>query len=643
MKIDKQKELIKMDTQKSLETELQREIKNVLSQFTTYWEDDMLLKDRVLEDLRDYKESLITALVSNELIKNTYSIQIGDTTVFKTEDFIEMLRYKNYWENSYTKYTNEIGLTSEGKYLKYNTDVVLGFPHKDCVLEGGMTKEEIGKKEVYYHNVLAKEEVDTLLSPKALSNIKKIDESGIHSVSEYKDTDNLILKGNNLIALNALKERYAGKIKMIYIDPPYNTGGDSFKYNDRFNHSTWLTFMKNRLENAKDLLSKDGSIWINIDDDEAHYLKVMCDEVFGRDNFISNVIWQKKFSPQNDARYFSDMHDHILVYSRDKDMFSINLLPRTAEMDKRYNNPDDDPRGPWSSSDLTVKTYSKNYDYPIETPGGNIVNPPKSRCWRTSKERFEQLVKEDRVWFGEDGNNVPRLKRFLSDVKQGITPVSIWTHNEVSHNQEARKEITSLLDEEDFATPKPEKLLHRIIHLGTNENDIVLDFFMGSATTQAVAHKMGRQYIGIEQMDYIETVSVPRLQKVIAGEQGGISEDVNWQGGGSFVYAELHSINEQYISRIQEANEDGTLNPILEDMKENAYLNFKVEFERLKPTDKVFQSLRLEEKKNILIQALDMNQLYLNYSEIEDTQHGISEEVKQFNHSFYQKEGEKNE
>src|SRR5699024_793718 len=289
------------------------------------------------------------------------------------------------------------------------------------------------------------------------------DENGVHEVDSFYEDDNLIVKGNNLLALHTLKEKYAGKVKLIYIDPPYNTGGDSFNYNDKFDHSTWLTFMKNRVEIAYELLSTTGSLWINIDDDEAHYLKVLCDSVFGRENFISNIIWQKKFSPQNDEKYFSDMHDHILMYAKSKEYFQVNLLPRTDEMNSRYKNPDNDPRGPWSSSDLTVKTYSAEYDYPITTPSGKIINPPKSRCWRTSKENFMKLVEENRVWFGENGDNVPRLKRFLSDVKQGITPVSIWSHTEVSHNQEARKEITSLLDDADFATPKPEKLLQRII------------------------------------------------------------------------------------------------------------------------------------------------------------------------------------
>ncbi|MGG3854262.1 site-specific DNA-methyltransferase [Caldifermentibacillus hisashii] len=619
-----------------METKIQSEINHVLKQFPEYWEDDSLLKNKVIDDLRNYKKELIEKLLSNETIKNTYSLKLENGTIFKIEDFISMLRYKKYWENSYTRYSNEIGLTSGDKYLKYNTDVVIDFPHKDCVLEGGMTKEEVRKDEVYYHKVLAKEEIDIMFSPKVLTNITKYDENGERQITEFVDTENLILKGNNLIALHTLKERFAGKVKLIYIDPPYNTGNDSFRYNDKFNHSTWLTFMKNRLEVARELLTNDGSIWINIDDDESHYLKILCDEIFGRNNFISNIIWKKKYSPQNDARFFSDMHDHILVYSKDKSIFKLNLLPRSQEMNKRYINPDNDSRGPWKPGDLSVKTYNANTDYTITTPSGRQVNPPKGYCWRVSKEKLNEMIAENRIWFGEDGNNVPAIKRFLSEVKQGVTPTTIWDYSEVSHNQEARREILAL-SIENFSTPKPERLLRRIIHLGSNENDIVLDFFMGSATTQAVAMKMKRRFIGIEQMDYIETVSIPRLKKVIEGEQGGISKDVEWTGGGSFVYAELYPLNQKYVDLIQKTNSDEEIENLIGRIKESAYLDFKISFDKVTNNNSDFASLSLNEKKDILIQALDANQMYLGYSEMDDEQYDIPEQVKQFNHSFYNK------
>lgn len=273
----------------NVETELLSQIKEVLLTFPKYWEEEVLLRNKVAEDLRSYNQELIEALLSNKLVKDTYSITLNSTNIFKIEEFISMLRYKNYWENSYTKYSNEIGLTSEGKYLNYNTDVVLDFPHKDSVLEGGMTKEDQGKKEIYYHNVLAKEEIDTLLSPKVLTNIKKYDKNGEHNIDDFTDKDNLIIKGNNLVALYSLKERYENKIKMIYIDPPYNTGNDTFRYNDKFNHSTWLTFMKNRLEISKELLSNDGIIVIQVDYHENSYLRVLMDELFGKENYVSEI------------------------------------------------------------------------------------------------------------------------------------------------------------------------------------------------------------------------------------------------------------------------------------------------------------------------------------------------------------------
>src|SRR5690625_3909904 len=327
-----------------VETTLLQEIKKVLSQFDSYWDSDLLLKNKVVEDLRNYEETLITALLSNDLIKEIYTIEVGDTAVFKTEDFIDMLRYKNYWENSYTKYTNEIGLTSEGKYLRYNTDVVLDFPHKDCVLEGGMTKEDVGKKEIYYHNVLAKEEIDRLFSPKVLTNIKKYDEDGEYEVTDFKDTDNLILKGNNLVALHTLQERYAGKVKLIYIDPPYNTGNDSFKYNDRFSRSTWLIFMKNRLEIAFNLLKEDGVIVVQSDSNENHYLKVLCDEIFGTEKFVTQISVEMsatqgmKVASAKNGNIVKNS-EYLLLYSKSgkKDVMTNILYDPRLEYDTHYS------------------------------------------------------------------------------------------------------------------------------------------------------------------------------------------------------------------------------------------------------------------------------------------------------------------
>ena len=358
-------------------------------------------------------------------------------------------------------------------------------------------------------------------------------------LSYGEQSENMIIKGDNLEALQALLPYYKGQVKCIYIDPPYNTGGAFEHYDDNLEHSKWLSLIYPRLELLRDLLSEDGSIWISIDDDECHYLKVICDEIFGRKNFINNVIWQKKFSPQNDAKWLSDNHDHILCYAKNKDVWRPNLLPRTDEMNARYKNPDNDPRGAWTSGDLSVRTYSKAYDYPIVTPSGKIVNPPAGRCWRIGKEGMDNLIKDNRIWFGDKGDNTPRLKRFLTDVKQGMTALTIWTHAEVGHNQEARQEVKNFNIENVFATPKPERLIERILTLATNKDDIVLDSFLGSGTTCAVAQKMGRRYIGIEMGEHAITHCVPRMKAVIDGEQGGISKTVNWNGGGGYTFYDL--------------------------------------------------------------------------------------------------------
>ncbi|MBI1925497.1 site-specific DNA-methyltransferase, partial [Candidatus Poribacteria bacterium] len=513
------------------------------------------VQDRAWKIDRD----LVKLLLSDKEIKAKFFDEIEGHWIFNLNTFIDYISQKNFLDNSYTRFRNRIGLTVGDKYLRERGDVALVWPYKDCVLEGGQTKEEEKRKEIFFNEVLAQDEINRLLDPKVLTHFVRYTAQGKEKVTGFRRDENgvirenLILKGNNLLALHTLKGQFRGQVKLIYIDPPYNTGNDSFGYNDNFNHSTWLTFMNNRLEVARDLLRQDGSIWINIDDDEAHYLKVLCDDVFGRENFVANVVWEKKQSPQNDAKWLSDSHDHILIYAKNKEIWRPNLLPRTEEMNSRYKNPDNDPRGLWASGGLDVKTYSATYDYPIKTPSGRVVHPPKGYCWRVSKERFEELVKDNRIWFGEDGNNVPRIKRFLSEVQEGAVSKTIWFRSEVGDNQEAKREAKSILGDEFFGTPKPERLLQRIIHIGSIAGDIVLDFQLGSGTTAAVAHKMGRQYIGVEQMDYIESIPVERLKKVMAGEQGGISKAVNWQGGGDFIYLELMKYNEAFMERIPAA------------------------------------------------------------------------------------------
>lgn len=616
---------------------LQDDLKEVLEEDENLVVDGRLNKALIEQKALALDKVFLEQILCSDSLKKHFFEDVGGILVFDKVKFQQFIHNKSFLPDSYTSYKNKIGLTANGNYLSKSGEVVLAWPHKDCVLEGGQTKEDAKRDEIFWNETLAPDDIDRLLSPKVFTHWKKYDKDGEQEVREPSLKDNYLIKGNNLLALHSLAEVYRGKVKLIYIDPPYNTGNDDFGYNDRFNHSSWYTFIKNRLEIAKEMLSNEGSLWINIDDDEGHYLKVLADEVFGRENFVSNVVWEKKYSPQNDARWFSDMHDHIFVYAKHKETWRPNLLPRTEEMNSRYTNRDNDPRGPWKAADLSVKSYSEKSDYPIETPSGRIVEPPDSRCWAVSKEKFQELVDDDRIWFGEDGSNVPALKKFLSEVQNGIPPSSIWSYSDVGHNQDARKEVIKLFknEEGDFSTPKPEFLLKRIIHIATDENDIVCDFFLGSGTTTAVAHKMGRQYIGIEQMDYVEEVTKKRLQKVIEGEQGGISKGVEWEGGGSFIYAELKKANQQWVEDIQEAEDSIALKGIWEQMKEKAFISYKIDPNDIDEHAEAFGQLSMEDQKRFLIEVLDKNLLYVNYSEIEDADFAVSEDDKKLNHAFY--------
>ena len=666
-----------MTGKNQVETKLITQIKEVLSTFPEYWEEETLLRNKVAEDIRAYNQKLIEALLANELIKDTYSITFDSATIFKVEDFISMLRYKNYWENSYTKYANEIGLTSEGKYLKYNTDVVLDFPHKDSLLEGGMSKEDLVKEEIYYHNVLAKEEIDTLLSPKLFSNVKKFNEEGEQEITKFENIDNLIIKGNNLLALHTLKERYAGKVKLIYIDPPYNTGSDSFKYNDKFNRSTWLTFMKNRLEAAYDLLANDGVIFISIDDNQYSYLNILCNEIFGEENLLDTFFVQVRYTNKslNERDDFQRVMEQVLIYSKDRKSFKPNKPYTeydTSSFKYKINELQEGEKIKLGGKNVEI---FKPGDYEIVESDDLELEGLKA-TWasgsvltsNTSGKFFDQHLSKRKVidglnvlykvdGIGEDGLGYRYFtgpKRENAIRGQFYAGIPTYRRKEILEG-EARKysPIVNYYDMSgDFGNirheggvslnsgKKPEKLLQKIIEISTNKQDLILDFHLGSGTTSATAHKMNRRYIGVEQLDYIEELAIERLKNVIKGDETGVSKDENWQGGGSFVYAELHSLNDAYIKDIQNTENEDKLNNVLKKMKDSAYLNFKVDLNRVTSADEDYQSLTLDEKKNILIQSLDMNQLYLNYSEIDDAQYNISDSVKEFNHSFYQNEGD---
>lgn len=358
------------------------------------------------------------------------------------------------------------------------------------------------------------------------------------------DNRNMLIQGDNLEALKALIPFYAGQVKCIYIDPPYNTRSAFSHYDDNLEHSIWLSMMYPRLELLRELLSEDGSIWVSIDDNEAHYLKVMMDEVFGRGNFVANIFWQKTPTRENRTDV-SAVHDHILLIAKNREVWKNvrNALPASDSQLERFTNPDNDIRGPWASLPAHAKAEKGRRQaqfFTITTPSGRQVDPPAGRCWLYTEPRFNEMVDDNRIWFGADGNNVPRVKKFLSEVQAGLVPSTFWAYQEVGTNGQAKGELVTLFPgETPFSTPKPEGLLSRIIHIATNPGDLVLDSFLGSGTTAAVAHKMNRRYIGIEMGDHAQSHCQTRLQKVVDGEQGGISKTVDWQGGGGFRFFKL--------------------------------------------------------------------------------------------------------
>ena len=369
-------------------------------------------------------------------------------------------------------------------------------------------------------------------------------EKSCHAAERHSDADifdNMLIHGDNLLALKALEQDFTGKVKCIYIDPPYNTGSAFEHYDDGVEHSLWLSLMRDRLEILKNLLAEDGSLWVSLDDNEQAYFKVMCDEVFGRNNFVDTIIWQKIYTIKNSAQYFSGMHDYILVYAKIKNKWKRNLLERTQKLNDSYTNPDNDSRGPWTTNAIQARNFYSQGLYEIVGPTGKKFTPPAGTYWRISYDTFRALDADGRIWWGKDGTSAPRIKKFLSEIKNGIVPATLWLHTDVGQNADAKQEIRTLFHEEGiFDTPKPERLIQRILQIATNPGDLVLDSFLGSGTTAAVAHKMGRRWIGIELGDHCYTHCIPRLKKVIDGEdEGGITKAVNWQGGGGFRFYEL--------------------------------------------------------------------------------------------------------
>lgn len=627
---------------------MKKELENLLMGNSDFVVDGVLNKNKLLELANKYDSVLLKTLMKNSSIKSHFFIEIEPGILaFKLETFLQFVNNKAFLPNSFTAYKSRIGLsTPDKKYISDNNDIVLNFPYKDCILEGGQNKEEVKREEIFFNETLAPSEINRLLDYKVFENFVRYSSEGEFKVDALSLNENLIIKGNNLVVLHSLKERFSKKIKCIFIDPPYyfirNKPSDTFSYNSNFKLSTWLVFMKNRIEAAYKLLRDDGVIFVSISDEGAHYLKVLMDDIFDMENFIADVTWESRKSVSSDG-LLSMNSNHILVYARDKNKVNKNDFRLALDIES-FIYDDNDGRGPYRVEPFDAPDVRKNLEYSIKNPNtGEVYIPPTGRHWRTDEQTYLQYLKEDRIRFGSKGKSKPQYKAYYEEVKSvgkgkasstiwhDITPSILWLNLDTNTN--ATNDQVELFGESVFTNPKPEDLVKRAIELSTDEGDYVLDFFMGSGTTPAVALKLNRKFIGIEQMDYINTVSVERLKKVIEGEQTGISKAVNWKGGGSFVYCELKNDAQNTVEQIKQAESLDELLIIFNKMKSSSFLSYRVNPKKMLEED--FIELSLAEQKQLLLELIDNNNLYVNYSDIEDIQHDVSEEDKQLNRTFY--------
>lgn len=648
-------------------------------------QDGDLLKSEVIDKAWKIDRHLIELLLDNDQIKAKFFNEIKGHWVFNINTFIDYVQDKNFYASSYTKFRNKIGLTIDGKYLKERGEVALVWPYKDCVLEGGQTKEEEKRKEIFFNEVLAQDEIDRLLDPKVLTNFKRYTVNGEEKVTEIKrDKDgtireNLIIKGNNLLALHSLKEQFLGKVKLIYIDPPYNTGSDSFGYNDNFNHSTWLTFMKNRLIIAKELLIDSGFIFVQCDDTENSYLRVLLDDIFSRNNFVTHINWQR--APEGrtvlgqGSKFITDSTEYILAYVK-----NISNIPSSCPLQKKV---DATEKALNQYNQYFITEGEREYYRTLFDARGNEVKIFKHKDYKVNRipqnislhdrlKNFDKLVriaaqqsesslqqkiisaispeylysveyiptsgkkkgKRVKLYYMNKGI-ILFLNQFAETDGERVfrnAPMNnFWSNDEI--------QVTGISEEggvELRRGKKPEELLYRIIKMTTKPGDIVLDYHIGSGTTCAVAHKLERKYIGIEQLDYGENDSVVRIKNVINGDKSGISKKINWTGGGNFIYCELMKYNETFIERIRDAKDTKALLAIWEDMKARSFLNYNVAIQSMDANIAEFKKLSLGKQKEVLLDILNKNQLYVNLSEINDEDFKVSEEDKRLNKLFYE-------
>lgn len=675
-----------------MKTDIQTELTQALRSHEKVWENEektILAKNILLDLVEKTDPTIIGLLLGNDELKRHFFVEVNGVLVFKLQDFRFFLD-KHSLNNSYTKYANRIGLTDGNRFLKDSSDIVLDFPFKDCVLNGGQSteegeeiyfkrnndqsdsqlykKEKRKRQEIFFNQTLAFDEIDRLFDAKAFSKFSRHTADGKQPVGEIKrhsdgtPAENLIIKGNNLIALHSLAKQFKGKIKLIYIDPPYNTGEDSFKYNDKFSHSTWLTFMKNRLEIAKTLLADDGVIFVHCDYNEDGYLRVLLDEIFTEDNFVANIAIRSNSISGNKTQHKEKTilknKDTILVYKKN----SLKINPQYTikqKWDTHYN-------AILISEDGELKP-KKLLDHLIE----NKILKPNEKITENSwgNEKFRNFCIENMNFIYQIVNSISDSLKQESlkqkdtviikndgDITYALNGKRLSTLNKTILNMNGKMELVQLLgdlwSDIDFQNTqneggvsfptgkKPEALLRRIIDMTTKEGDIILDYHLGSGTTAAVAHKMNRQYIGIEQMDYIETLAVERLKKVIDGEQGGISKAVNWQGGGEFVYAELAPFNETAKQQILACENSDDIKTLFNELYERYFLKYNVSVDEFSQmiNEPEFQALPLDEQKQMMLEMLDLNQMYVSLSEMDDEQFAdcLNDDDKALSRAFYQ-------
>jgi adenine-specific DNA-methyltransferase len=637
--------------------------------------DGDVLVERVIDSAYRADRKLIEILLDTKETKEKFFSEIKGCWIFNINDFVMFLQDKHFLNDSYTQFKNKIGLNIGGKFLNERKEVSLVWPFKDCVLEGGMTKEDQDKKEIFFNEILAQDEIDKLFAPKVLTNWTRYTAKNIkgEEVKELKRDasgtikENLIIKGNNLLALHTLKEQFKGKVKLIYIDPPYNTGSDSFGYNDNFNHSTWLTFMKNRLEISKKLLREDGSIFVQCDDNEQGYLKILLDEVFSN-NYKSSIYVQVRYPDKQlaTAMQFHKLIETIFVYGKtDKPLF---FQDQTEYDISKYIFSVKEKAKPFKILDIggkKVEVFKKN-DFEIIKNKDSSENNLKE-IWASGKildssstGRFFRDFLDGR--YSDDGYGVLYkvhgigsgfgYRYITGPQKEGATRGKYY--QEVPKNkledtfESSGVAISNFYNFADAfgncrheggvelrSGKKPEILLKEIIEIATQSKDIVLDFHLGTGGTAAVAHKLGRQYIGIEQMDYGENDSVERLKNVIKGDATGISQQVNWKGGGEFIYCELMKYNENFVEEIKDSKDIKSLLKIWEQMKEKAFFKHNFEMQEFEKNIEEFKKLDLQKQKKLLFDILDKNQLYVNYSEVEDKKFKIEKNDKEMSKNFY--------